>query len=381
MTLTARGIEKMNRPGRFSDGRGTGLQLLVKPTGAKSWVQRLTIEARRVDRGLGGYPAYTLTEARTMAAENMRTVRRGGDPWSDRRPKAPTFAEAMERAIAIHGPTWTNESQERQWRASLRDYALPKLGKMPVDRITTADVLAVLMPIWHVKHTTATRVRQRISTIMLWAVAQGFRTDDPAGASIGAALPKNGARQAHHAAVPHQDVAQAIRKIREDANRSAAFALEFMILTATRSGEARGARWEEIDLDARVWTIPAARMKANREHRIPLSEDAIELLEVASRLSDGSGLVFPSARKGVSLPTNSFKRSLDRAGIEATAHGFRSSFRDWCGETEVDREVAEAALAHTIRNAVEAAYARSDLFERRRKVMEDWALYTASNVK
>ena len=378
-TLSATFVKTVTVPGRYGDGRGGhGLSLLVKPTStgrlSKTWSQRLRIAGRPCNIGLGGYPVVTLGEARKAALENRRAVARGRDP---RTGGLPTFAAAVDRVIAIHAASWRDGGRsEKQWRASLRDYAMPRLGRMPVDTITTADVLAVLVPVWSAKPETARRVRQRIGAVMRWAVAEGYRDDNPAGEAIGAALPKNGGRQAHRQALPYPEVGSTISKVRaSQAWPATKLALEFLTLTACRSGEVRGARWEEIDADSATWTVPASRMKAGLAHRVPLSERALEILDAARELSDGSGLVFPSVR-GLQLSDSTLSKLLRDLGVPAVPHGMRSSFRDWAAEcTDAPREVCELALAHVNSDRVEAAYRRSDLFERRRTLMEDWAAY------
>ena len=241
--------------------------------------------------------------------------------------------------------------------------------------------MAVLEPIWNEKRETARRVKQRISAICRWAVAQGHRTDDPAGIVIDAALPRNGVERRHMPALPYDEVADCLAKVKASKRASAAskLALEFLVLTAARSSEVRKATWNEIDIEGAVWTLPAERMKANREHRVPLSGRALDVLYDAGELSEGSGLVFPGSRRGRPLSENTHAKLLRELGFDAVTHGFRSSFRDWASEqTHTPHAVMEAALAHTIRNKAEAAYARSDLFEKRRLLMEAWATYLGS---
>ena len=249
-----------------------------------------------------------------------------------------------------------------------------------MDRINTADVMAVLVPIWNEKRVTARRVRQRIGAVMRWAVAQGYREDNPAGDAIGAALPKNGVRAQHLAALPYAEVAGAIDTVRgSGAYLATVLAFEFLVLTACRSGEVRGARWDEIDLEAQEWRIPPERMKTGREHRVPLSAGALEVLRAARGLTDGLGVVFPSAR-GRPLSEMAISKLVRDLGIGAVPHGFRSSFRDWAAEcTDAPREVCELALAHVNTNRIEAAYRRTDLFERRRALMEEWAGFLAGS--
>ena len=346
------------------------------------WIQRLTIRGRRTDNGIGHYPAMGLGEARAAAFERWKIAKSGGDPReAGSRPAAPTFAEAAEAVIAIHAPSWRNPKSGPQWRASLETYAYPSLVALPVSEITPSHVMAVLEPIWNEKRETARRVKQRISAICRWAVAQGHRTDDPAGVVIDAALPRNGVKRRHMPALPYEEVAECIAKVRSSAraSESSKLALEFLVLTAARSGEVRKATWNEIDLDGATWTVPAGRMKANREHRVPLSKRALEVLADAAGLSDGSGLVFPGLRPGRPLSENTHAKLLRELGFDAVTHGFRSSFRDYAAErTHTPHAVMEAALAHVVKNKAEAAYARSDLFEKRRALMESWSEYLAA---
>ena len=314
-----------------------------------------------------------LMEAREKALENRRAVHWGHDP---RDAGVATFEAAVDKVIAIHSPTWKNPSRMAgQWRQTLRDYAHPRIGRKRVSEVATADVLAILKPIWSSKPATARAVHQRIGAVMNWAVAKGYRPDNPAGDTITAALPRNGNAIRHHKALPHGEVAAALAEVRDsESHAGVRLALEFMVLTATRSNEVRGAACDEVEHD--VWTIPADRMKAKREHRVPLSGRALEILEEARKLHGGGGIVFCGA-KGGRIHASMFSKSLRRLGIAGTPHGMRSSFRDWCSETGVAREVAEAALAHKVRSQTEAAYARSDLLDRRREVMQAWAAYLA----
>ena len=375
--LTAAFVRTVRQPGKYGDQHG--LILRVLPSGSKQWIWRGTIRGKRVDLGLGGYPYTTLAEARQEAFEHRKLSRAGGDP-RQRRSRAPTFAQAVEKVVAIHRAQWRPGSRsERQWRASLKTHAMPQLAERGVDEITTADVMAVLIPIWHTKSVTARRVRQRIGAVMKWAMAQGFREDNPAGDAISAALPKIRSRPNHHRALPHAEVAAALEKVREsDVWQGIKLALEFLVLTAARSGEVRGARWEEADLSSATWTIPADRIKAGREHRIPLSGRALEILAEVDKLRDGSGLIFTTVR-GRAVRQEAFSRLLHDLAVPAVPHGFRTSFRTWCGDVGVAREVAEAALAHVIKGKAEAAYARGDLLGRRREVMEAWSQYVAQD--
>ena len=322
----------------------------------------------------------TLARARRLALDNRREIAEGRDP-RNRTGGIPTFDAAAETVIALHAETWKDSGKSAaQWRASLRDYAMPRLGRMSVASITSADVLAVLMPIWNTKRETARRVRQRIGAVMKWAIAEGHRNDNPAGEAIGAALPKNGGHRLHQRALPHDRVASALETVRaSQAYILTRLAFEFLVLTATRSGEVRGARWNEVDLEARTWTIPAARMKTMRGHRVPLSARALEVLHDARLYADDSELVFPSVT-GRALSDSTLSKLVRELGIQAVPHGFRSSFRQWAAErTNFAREVCEEALAHVNPNRVEAAYQRSDLFDRRRELMDQWARYVTAS--
>ncbi|WP_420637040.1 tyrosine-type recombinase/integrase [Candidatus Palauibacter sp.] len=372
---TVRHSGKPSGPDKYTDQHG--LMLRVLPSGSKQWIWRGTVRGRRLDLGLGGYPYTTLAEARETAFEYRKLSRAGGDPRALKQ-EMPNFEQAAETVIAIHRASWrAGGKSEAQWRSSLATYVYPCLGRKRVDAITTADVMAVLLPIWSTKRETARRVRQRIGAVMKWAVAQGYRADNPAGDAIGAALPKNGGLRKHFEALPHGEVRAALDRVRNSgAYCTTRLCFEFVTLTAVRGGEARQARWGEIDLENRVWTIPAERMKAGQTHRVPLSKRALEVLEEARKLADGSGLVFPSL-SGQPLNPSTLSKLSRSLGLEGTMHGMRSAFRDWCSETGVPREVAEAALAHTVRDKVEAAYRRTDLFERRRELMEEWSTYVA----
>ena len=374
--LSAAFVRTEKNPGRYCDGNG--LYLLVTPSGSRCWIQRLAIRGRRRELGLGGFPLVSLAEAREKAFANRKLARNGGDPLEAKRKAqaVPTFKEAAGKVIAIHREGWKpGGKSEKQWKASLADYVFPRLGSLQVSDVTTADVMAVLTPIWLSKPETARRVRQRIGGIMKWAVAKNYRQDNPAGDAIRAALPKHHGLKKHHRAIHHSKVADALDKVRNSkASISAKLAFELLVLTATRSGEVRLARWEEIDLKKAVWTIPGERMKAKRPHRVPLARRALEVLREAHKVADASGLIFPGTKYGKPLSDVTLSKLLRELSIKAVPHGFRSSFRDWSAElTNAPRFVMESALAHVVKNKAEAAYARSDHFERRRKLMEDWA--------
>ena len=381
LMLSATFVRSVNVPGRYGDGRGgLGLGLLVRPAlrGGlnKSWTQSVRIDGRPTSLGLGRYPVVTLAMARERALDNARTIAQGRDPRRSTN-AVPTFVQALETVIAIHAPGWKDRAgSERQWRSSLASYALPRIGAKGVDAVTTADVMDVLLPIWSTRHVTATRVRQRIGAVMKWAIAQGLRDDNPAGEAIAAALPKTGHVQRHQRALPHAGVRAALDRVRRcDAYRGLRLAFEFLVLTAARSGEVRHALWDEIDRDGAVWTVPAERMKNGREHRVPLSDRALEVLDEALELPAACGLLFPSPT-GRALPQKTLSEFMRALQVDAVPHGFRSSFRDWAAEcTNAPREVCELALAHVNGDRVEAAYRRSDMFDRRRALMADWAAY------
>ena len=348
------------------------------PSGSKQWLQRIVIRGKRRDLGLGGYPLVSLAEAREAAFANRKLARAGGDPLALRKSTAvPTFSEAAETVIHIHEASWkAGGKSAAQWRASLRDYAMARLGNRRVDEITPADVMEVLLPIWSSKRETARRVRQRIGAVMKWAIAQGHRQDNPAGDAIGAALPRNGNPRNHQRALPYAEVSAAMAKVRHsEAGPTTRLAFEFLVLTAARSGEVRLAEWNEVDFEKATWTVPAERMKAKREHRVPLSVRALEVLNEAKDFADRSELIFPSPR-GRPLSDNTLSKLLRDLAVEAVPHGFRSSFRDWAADcTDAPHAVMEAALAHVVKNKAEAAYARTDLFERRRALMGAWSAY------
>lgn len=377
MSLSARKVETAP-PGRHGDGRG--LFLYVKPTGARSWVLRYQVSGRRRDLGLGAYPAVSLAMARDRAADARRLIAEGQDPITKKHQAKPkTFREAALELIESRRPGWKNAKHAAQWTSTLETYVFPKFGAVQVSKIETADVISALTPIWSDKPETANRIRQRIEAVIDYASALGIRSgDNPARwrGHLDHLLPKPKKVRAvkHHPALPHADIADFLADLgkREGV---AARALAFTILTVARSGETRGMTWGEVDLKARIWTIPAERMKAGKEHRVPLSDAAIALLCERGEESANETLVFESAAKPgrpiSDMSMTAVLRRMERDDI--TVHGFRSTFRDWAGETTgYPREVIEAALAHGIKNKAEAAYARSDLFDKRRKLMEAW---------
>ena len=365
-------------PGRHADGNG--LYLFVQPSGTRSWIQRLLVRGRRRELGLGSVALVPLAEAREKALANRKLARQGGDPLAEKRRAEgiPTFAEAAMRVLEQKRDGWRTPRHSQEWISSLRRFAFPRIGKVPVSEVSSADVLEILTPLWHRKAATAKRVRQRLRAVLEWAVAMEYRLDNPCD-RIGPVLGPQKDVTEHMRALPHREVSAAIRTVWASAALpTAKLALEFLVLTAARWSEVRWAEWAEIDRSGRVWTIPARRTKTNRRHRVPLCDRALEILDAAETLEGVAGPLVFTHGGGRPLHDSAVRRLLSELGVAAVPHGFRSSFRDWAGEeTDHPREVIEAALAHVVRNRVEAAYARSDLFERRRRLMYDWADYLA----
>ena len=376
--LTAARVKALTKPGMHHDGRG--LYLRVAPGGSKGWMLRATIDGRRRDMGLGGYSSVSLARARQLADGHRLAVAEGRDPLAEkRREKMPTFREAAETVHAANLPRWRNGKHTDQWINTLRTYAFPVIGNLRLDRITRRDVLAVLTPIWTTKPETARRVRQRIRTVLKWAMAHEFVEHNAAGEGIDGALPAMRRVRAHFRALPYTEIPAALDTVdASPASMAAKLCLRFLILTAARSGEARGATWAELDLDNRLWTIPAERMKGGAEHRVPLSDAALAVLHEAAPLCGDNGLVFPSPRRrGSPLSDMTLTKVLRDCGLadRATVHGFRGTFKSWCMESGVARELAELSLAHTYMGDAEASYVRTDLLDRRRPVMARWGRF------
>ncbi len=368
-------------PGRHADGGG--LYLEVDASGARRWFLRTMVHGRRRDIGLGSTSLVSLSEAREEARRLRKVARDGGDPIAERdkdKRKSLTFEEA---ARAVHAeqisPNNRNAKHVAQWISTLETYAFPAMRKFPVHAVEQADVLRALAPIWTEKPETARRVRQRIRTVLDWARTAGHREGVNPVEGVEKGLARQRDRARHHAALPWQELPQLMPRLAK-ASGMGALALRFALLTAARSGEVRGATWGEFDLGAKVWTIPAERMKGGREHRVPLSDAAIGVLRQAEKLAGRpEDLAFPSQRAGRSLSDMTLAAVLKRLKVPATVHGFRSTFRDWAEEaTAFPHEVKEAALAHAVKNKVEAAYRRTDLFEKRRAMMETWAAFAVS---
>jgi integrase len=334
--------------------------------------------------GLGGWPDVPLTEARERARTARRSIDAGVDPIEARRVSktmlrtTPSFAECARLTIAAKAPEWKNPKHKAQWATTLETYANPSIGKLPVDLIKLSHITDVLTPIWTSKTETATRLRARIESVLSWAIASGYRTgENPARwkGNLDAVLAKPGkvSKVEHHRAVSVEDIPLFMTTLRER-DGLAARALEFAILTAARSGEVRGARWSEIDIDDAVWTVPADRMKTGKTHAVPLSKPALSVLKKLPKFA-GNDFVFPALRGGM-LSDMTLSAVMRRMEVDAVPHGFRSTFRDWCAErTAFPREVAEMALAHAIESKVEAAYRRGDLFAKRTKLMAEWGRF------
>ena len=371
-------VKAANKPGRYTDGPGQfGLVLVVKAGKAgdvsKAWVQRLRIGGKVTHLGLGSYPVITLSEARNRAETNARTAATGGDPRvSDEDEDVPTFRDVLEEVIDSRRDKWSNDRSEKQWRSSMDAYAAGLLDR-PVADIAAADVRDVLKPIWYTKPETARRVRSRIARVMGWAITNGHRLDNPAGAEIVyQSLDKERPPPEHFRFLEYGEVAAALAAVHASgATPSVKLALRFLTLTACRSGEVRGCRWDEIDPNEAIWTIPKERTKTQQEHVVPLSRQAMELLRQALARSDGSGLVFPSPT-GKPFSDATMSKLMKELGLNGTPHGMRASFRSWCSDKGHPPDLAEKALGHALKG-IQRAYNRGTMLDRRRSLMQDWA--------
>lgn len=381
--LTALKVKNETTPGRHPDG--AGLYLNIKPSGAKSWVQRIVVDGKRRDMGLGGYPSVSLADARKLAAANKSGATERGKARrvkevKIRKSTSPTFRDAADSFFALKSTTWKSEKVKRNWQQRAERYVFPMIGALPVEAISRVDVLAVLEPIWTAKPETGRKVREILRDVLDWAVDHEYIDVNPENQIRKTSLPPMPKVKEHFKALPYCKVSEAVAAVYDStAFPSTKLAFEFLVLTASRPGEVRFASWDEIDLDAATWTVPAGRMKANKEHRVPLSAQAVDVLTRAKAVRSAGPYIFPNdLRPDKPLSENAFTVLLKRLNLPATAHGFRSSFRDWCADNGVDRELAEASLAHSNGNAVEASYWRSDVLDRRRAVMNQWGAFLVS---
>jgi integrase len=378
--LNVVGIKALKKPGRYADGNG--LYLKVDESGAKRWELRTVVRGKRCDIGLGGLKVVSLAEAREEARRYRAIARNEGDPLAEKRRArkvVPTFRQAAESVHHEHAKAWKNAKHGDQWINTLKTYAYPALGDRRVDQIDTPEILKALSPIWLIKQETARRVRQRIGTVLDWAKAAGFRAGSNPVEEISKALPRQSERKGHHAALPYIEVPAFVHQLRGDDLNIPDLAFEFLILTAARTGEVIEAKWSEVDLEQAAWTIPASRMKAGREHRVPLAPRCLELLEHAKILAASSEFLFPGRSGKKPMSNMALLMTMRRLESGATVHGFRSAFRDWASErTNFAREICEAALAHIVKDKTEAAYRRGDLFEKRRELMATWATFAAA---
>lgn len=380
--LTALAV-KAAKTGRHADGEG--LYLVVRPTGSRAWVLRVQQGGQRRDLGLGSPPTVSLAEARLRAQDWRKQAKQGVDPTAARRVEklvVPSFAEAAEACHEAMKGGWRNPKHAAQWLQTLKTYAFPAFGDRNVDAVDGPAIRDALAPIWLSVPETAKRVHQRIGAVLDFAHSKGWRQAEPPTRSVLKGLPRQNRRDQHFAAMPFTDLPAFMAELAGKPQTAGRLALQFTILTAARSGEVRGAVWREIDLVQRLWTVPAERMKAQREHVVPLSDAAMALLNIAAPLArdDPDAPVFPAPRGGA-LSDMTLSKVLRDADLPFTVHGFRSSFRDWAAEeTNTPSEVVEKALAHTIANKVEAAYRRTDFLAKRRALMDAWSKFLAGEV-
>ena len=382
--LTAIEVKRLAEPGQHAVGTVSGLRLLVKASGARSWVLRTMVGGRRTDLGLGGYPTVTLAQACERARQALDQIRSGTDPAAERRSKRSTVTWTFKRAalayIAAHRTSWKNAKHAQQWENTLATYVYPLFGDKHVCDVGKGDVLAAIEPIWPTKNETAVRVRNRIEMVINFAVQREWRPEGPNPArwrgNLDIALPAANKvkRREHFEAMPIDNMPAFMAQL-QAVEGSGARALEFTILTASRTGAVRMATWDEIDLQAKVWTVPGEKMKSGRLHRVPLAVAAIALLEAQPQF-EGVPFVFPGSKTDKPLSDMTLTQCMRRMGLSAVPHGFRSTFSDWCAErTATPAEVREMALAHAIGDKTEEAYRRGDLFDKRRELMDAWAMF------
>jgi integrase len=379
--LTALGIRGLKEPGRYSDGEGLILKLISPGKG--SWILRVQVDGRRRDIGLGTLGDHSLSEARDLARDVRKRLKAGIDVLAERRKErleVPTFAAAARLVHAEHLAAWKNGKHQAQWIATLETYAFPSIGDRLVSEIEGPAIRDVLSPIWLSKPETARRVRQRIGTVLDWACVKGYRAAEAPMRSLARGLPRQPKKQNHFAALPYIEVPALVTALQERISVGR-LALEFLILTAARSGEVRGCLWSEIDVDSRLWTIPADRMKAGKAHVVPLSSAALATLtRVQPFRPRANAFVFPGQNPNRPLSDMTLLKILRDRDAGVTVHGFRSAFRDWVAETtNYMGEIAESALAHAIPNKVEAAYRRTDFLEKRKALMTEWGVFCTMN--
>ena len=390
--LSPLSISRLKDPGLWAVGGVSGLYLHVNARGARSWILRVVVGDKRRDMGLGGYPDIGVADARQKAREARLKIEQGVDPILLRKQAKSelmalqatdkTFEQAAGEYIKIHADSWSNDKHRKQWESTLAAYAFPVVGKLSLRHIRQEHILKILEPIWTTKTETATRVRGRMESILDWAKVKGLRSGENPAAWKGhldhmLPAPTRLKKIEHLTAVPVREMPGFMVKLRQAAG-IAAQALEFLILTAARSGEVRGITWQEVSLEDALWIVPAERMKMKKEHRVPLSNRAVDILKSQPRI-DGNPLVFPAPR-GSQMSDATMSAVLKRMNVDATVHGFRSSFRDWCGDyTNYPRDLAEQCLAHGADDPVEAAYRRGDALERRREIMNEWSKFIAGH--
>jgi integrase len=384
--LTAALVRSAKEPGKYHDGKGTGLYLRVETNGSRFWVQRTTINGKRREIGLGSPPIVSLVAAREEAEQNKRMIRHGDDPLAQKRTarRQKTFEEAAREAHTELSPTWKNPKDRASFLSSMQTYIFPRFGALPLPEVTSADVRQAILIAREKAPGVARKLTYRVSAVFRWGIAEGACVLNPATTDA-LALPRVERTVQHRKAIPYSEVADSILRVHASgAWLATKLSFEFVVLTACRSGEVRAAMWDEVEFPtgtnatsatSATWVIPADRMKMKRAHRVPLCARAVAVLRQADSIRNSSGLIFPSMR-GKVLSDMTLSKLIKELGINADVHGFRTSFRTWTQEqTNYPREIAEAALAHKVGDAVEQAYARSDLFEKRREMMTDWASY------
>jgi len=380
--LTALAVKKQTTPGRYSDGNG--LYLVVDPSGAKRWLQRLSIQGKRCDLGLGSTRLVSLDDAREQALINRRVARAGGDPIAERNHEmglSMPFKDATLEVYKANLPVWSNEKHAKQWLATMENHVFPKIGAKPVGSIQSTDILAVLEPIWTSKPDTAKKIRQRLNMVINWARGKRLYTGDDPIKMAELSLPKTKQSKNHFKSLNYDGLPSLFEEIAaSSATTQSKLALQFTILTCCRTAEVLNSTWDEIDLVKAIWTIPAERMKAGEPHIVPLSYTALKVLKKAHVLRSASELIFPSPIDDKPMSDGTMRKLLQKTlGVDATVHGFRSTFKDWASETtNHPNEVSEMALAHTIGNKTEAAYRRGDLLQKRRELMQDWSDFLCS---